>query len=317
MADHIKVGLAQCSPVYLDREKTIAKATRWIESAGDKSCNLVVFGEAFLPAYPFWLSETGGSQFENAAQKQMHGLYAEQSVSIAAGHLKEIQAACADHEIACYLGFVERADNRGGHSLYCSLTYIDPKGNIQSVHRKLMPTYEERLCWSIGDGHGLRVHPLAGFNVGGLNCWENWMPMARSALYGLGENLHVAVWPGSERNTRDITQFMAKESRSFVVSVSNVMKRADLPAIDLLDGMRDTGDEWLSDGGSCVAAPDGSWIIEPTMHCEELFTADLDLAQVRRERQNFDPAGHYARADVMQLHVDRTRQATVRYSEID
>ncbi len=131
------------------------------------------------------------------------------------------------------------------------MVYIDARGKIGSVHRKLMPTHEERLVWAIGDGNGLRTHKLGPFTVGGLNCWENWLPLVRSALYAQGEDLHVAIWPGNMRNTEDITRFIARESRSFVVSVSGLMRREDicdsLPAADLL---RDTADDIMADGGS-------------------------------------------------------------------
>ena len=218
--------------------------------------------------------------------------------------------------MAVYLGVIERATDRSGHSLYASLVYIDAGGRIASVHRKLMPTYEERLVWSPGDGHGLRVHDLHGFRVGGLNCWENWMPLPRAALYGQGENLHVAVWPGSERNTADITRFIAREGRSYVLSVSGLMRREDIRAgLPHRDVMLENCPEWLTDGGSCIAGPDGEWVLPPQVGAEGLFVAELDLNRVYRERQNFDPAGHYSRPDVTRLEVDRRRQSTVDFKD--
>jgi nitrilase len=176
-----------------------------------------------------------------------------------------------------------------------------------------MPTYEERLTWSPGDGHGLRVHPLKAFTVGTLNCWENWMPLPRAALYAQGEDLHFAIWPGSVRNTNDITRFIAKEARSFVVSVGSLMRGSDFP-VDALERERLVGDDesaFLADGGSCVAGPDGEWVLEPVAETEGLLVADIDHARVREERQNFDPVGHYSRPDVTQLSVDRRRQSTL------
>ena len=184
---------------------------------------MVVFGEALLPGYPFWPELTDGARFESAAQKALFAHYARQAVDLEQGQLNDLCRLAGNLGVAVYLGFIERSAQRGGYSLYASLAYINPQGRIASVHRKLVPTYEERLVWSAGDGHGLQVHPLKEFTVGGLNCWENWMPLARAALYGLGEDLHVAAWPGSIRNTADITRFIARESRSWVLSVSALM----------------------------------------------------------------------------------------------
>ncbi|MEE8356213.1 MAG: nitrilase-related carbon-nitrogen hydrolase, partial [Anaerolineales bacterium] len=203
-----------------------------------------------------------------------------------------------------------------GHSLYCSLVYIDPDGIIQSVHRKLIPTYEERLVWSIGDGHGLQVHPLGAFTVGGLNCWENWMPLSRTALYGLGEDLHVAVWPGSKRNTFDLTKFIAKESRSYVISVSGLMRKEDITEdIPHANLIKENSTDILADGGSCLAGPNGEWVIEPVVDKEGLFVAEIVHKRVREERQNFDPAGHYSRPDVTRLIVNRDRQAILKLTD--
>jgi nitrilase len=310
--DRLQVAIAQIAPVWLNREQTLAKVVSYARLAADEGCDLVVFGEALLPGYPFWIERTEGARFNSPLQKDMHSQYVQEAVQIEADHLTEVCNTAAQGNMAIVLGCVERAADRGGHSLYASLVYIDQQGEIQSVHRKLMPTYEERLVWSPGDGHGLRVHKLGPFTVGGLNCWENWMPLPRAALYALGEDLHVAVWPGSHRNTKDITRFIALESRSFVISASGFLRRSDIPDDTSHAGLlQDEVGELIFDGGSCVAAPDGSWVVEPVTGEEALLVATLNHRQVRGERQNFDPAGHYARPDVTKLTVDRSRQSTL------
>lgn len=315
--DSMTIGIAQISPVWLDRAATLAKVAAAIEEAAAAGCRLVVFGETCVPGYPNWLSVTGGAAFNDRRQKEIFSHYSREAVCLEAGHLTPITELAAKHRIAVYLGVVERPRDRGGQSLYCSFVYIDDLGRIGSVHRKLQPTYEERLAWSPGDGHGLRVHALDGFTLGGLNCWENWMPMARAALYGQGCTLHVACWPGSDRNTRDITRFIALESRAYVVSVGCLLRREDItPTLPHADAIRAALPEgWIHNGGSCVAGPDGAWLLEPRIETEGVFTVTLDPAAVRRERQNFDPSGHYARPDVLQLHVQRNRQTSVRFEE--
>lgn len=307
--DSIKVGLAQISPVWLDKKKTISKIEEYISDAADQKCQLVVFGEALLPGYPFWLDFTNGVKFNSPIQKELFAHYMSQAIQPYSKDLDSIRKLSKDKKIAIVLGSIERAADRGGHSLYCALLYIDSYGEIQSVHRKLMPTYDERLVWSPGDGNGLRVHSLGPFTIGGLNCWENWMPLPRATLYGLGEDLHVAIWPGSKRNTVDITRYIAQESRSFVISVSGLMHkkdiRKDLPHADI---MLENCPEIMADGGSCLAAPDGAWVVEPVLNKEVLLTAEISHQQVREERQNFDPSGHYSRPDVTKLHVNRKRQ---------
>jgi len=317
MSNHLlNLGLAQISPVWLSKGRTMEKIRTYMEEAGSMGCELVVFGEGLLPGYPFWLGLTHGSRFNSKMQKEIHAHYVRNSVQIEAGELDPLCEVAGKNRMAAYVGIIERAKNRGGHSVYCSLVYISQQGEILSVHRKLQPTYEERLTWAQGDGHGLRVHSLKEFTAGGLNCWENWLPLARASLYGLGEDLHVAVWPGSVGNTKDITRFIAQEARSFVVSVSGLLSVKDIPADTPYrdEIVRDVVDP-LADGGSCVAAPDGTWLLEPVALKEGIFTATLDFNRVLEERQNLDVAGHYSRPDVTRLIVNRERQSTVHTEE--
>ncbi len=313
--DHLKVGLAQISPVWINKAATLDKICGYIADAGQQACDLIAFGEALAPGYPFWVELTGGAKFNNEQQKQMYAHYVRNAIDIEAGDLVSVCEQAKEHSVAIYLGTIERPQDRTSMSLYCSMVYIDKLGEIQSVHRKLMPTYEERLVWSPGDGHGLRTHALEGFTVGGLNCWENWMPLARASLYGQGENLHVAIWPGALRNTEDITPFLAKEGRSYSMAVSGLMPVSDIPAdFPLYEAIIEQVGEsqYLANGGSCLCAPNGDFIIEPQVEREGLFCAELDLNRVREERQNFDAAGHYSRPDVTRLSVNRERQSTIK-----
>lgn len=302
----MKVAIAQIAPAYMDRAATIDRIAAAVREAGAAGAGLVCFGETLAPGYPVWLSRTDWARFDDPVQKELHALYVDQGVE--EGHLKPVCEAAAAGKIAVVVGVAERGADRGGHTVYASRVFISGEGRIESVHRKLMPTYEERLCWGIGDGAGLRVHRVGEFTVGALNCWENWMPLARVALHAQGETLHVMLWPGRDWNTREITRFAAMEGRSFVVSASALLREKDIPAwMPQRERIVKPG-ESLHNGGSCIAGPDGTWIVEPVVDREGLIYAEVDAAAVRRERQNFDPSGHYARPDVFSLRVDRRRQ---------
>jgi nitrilase len=313
--DKLKIGLAQFAPVWMNRQKTLEKALSFAADAASQGCELVVLGgEAAVGGYPYWLELTGGARFNSPVQKEIFAEYSNQAVQIERGDLQDACDLAREKSIAIYVGIVEKPAARG-ESLYAALVFIDRSGEIKSVQRKLVPTYEERLVWANGDGHGLRVHAVGAFTVGGLNCWENWNPLARAALYGQGEDFHVCVFPGGIHNV-DITKFIAKESRSFVASVCCVMRREDFPHDTVhLEEIIKAAPEILSTGGTCLAAPDGEWLIEPLEAEEKLLVAEIDHRKVREERQNLDISGHYSRPDVLQLKVNRERQKIVDFDE--
>ena len=314
----MKVAIAQIAPVLLDRAATTAKVAQAIEKAGAADCALVAFGETLIPAYPVWLSRSDAARFNAGDQKQIHAAYVDQAVDLDADHLDPVRDAARQAGITVVLGIAERSASRGNNTIFCTRVIIegtgDHAGQILSAHRKLMPTHEERLGWGIGDGSGLVTHRVGPFRLGSLNCWENWMPLARSALYAAGEDLHVALWPGCKRLTQDITRFIALESRSFVLSACSIIRETDIPTgVPFRDRWVSPDEPVLYDGGSCIAAPDGSWLVEPVVGKEKLIVADLDHALVAQERHNFDPAGHYARPEILRLTVDRRRQVAAEF----
>lgn len=312
-ADLLKIGLAQYTPVWLDRENTLEKAARYLGEAANSGCEMAVLGgEASVGGYPFWLELTGGAVFNSPVQKEFFAEYSNQAVKIERGDLDKLCGIAREKNIAAYIGIVEKPADRG-ETLYCSLVFIDRFGEIKSVHRKLIPTYEERLVWGIGDGNGLRVHDMNSFTVGGLNCWENWNPLIRASLYAQGEDFHVCLFPGGVHNV-GLTHFIAKESRSYVASVCCVLRSDQIPGdVPNRDRIIEKAPEILATGGTCLAGPDGEWIIEPIANEEKLVVATLDHKRVREERQNFDPVGHYSRPDVLQLKVNRERQAAAEF----
>jgi nitrilase len=307
----MRVAAAQIAPVFLDREATLGRMLARIEEAATKGVRLLAFPETILPGYPAWLSPGGGARFDDPVLKDAYARYLEAAVEIPGPEIEALAAAARRHDMFVYAGVAERGTTQGRGSVFASLVAIDPEAGVVSVHRKLVPTYEERLAWAAGDGHGLRVHRFAGVRVGGLNCWENWMPLARTALYGQGEELHVSVWPGSVGLTGDISRFTAREGRVFVLAAGGVLRAGDVPADFPLRDALLAGRDTVYEGGSVVVDPRGEILAGPLAGEEGLLVADLDLARLREERQNFDPAGHYSRPDVFSFVVDRSRRETV------
>jgi nitrilase len=312
----MRIAAAQARPYWLDPSATTKKVIAWLENAAAQQVELVAFPETFLSGYPSWLEHTGGARFDDAMQKRAYAAYLDAAVEVTGPEILLITEAARDLGIFVYLGTIERDVSVGRGTVFCTLVAIDPQAGVVGTHRKLMPTFEERLVWGIGDGNGLRVHQAGAVRVGGLNCWENWMPQARHALYAQGEELHVSVWPGNPRNTVDITRFIAKEGRVFSLAANGLLGLADIPAdFPLRAALEEAGVTEYCRGGSALAAPDGRWLVEPLADEERLMIADIDLAEVRAERLTMDPTGHYSRPDVFTVDVDRRRRAASRFQD--
>jgi nitrilase len=312
----MRVAAAQAHPAWLDATAGTKLVVEWLGRAADQGVELLAFGETFLSGYPVWVSSTGGARFEDAKQKRAYAAYLDAAVELDGPELAAIREAVGDLGVFTYLGITERGAASARGTVFATLVAIDPAVGIVSAHRKLRPTYEERLVWGPGDGNGLRVHTLpSGWRVGGLNCWENWMPLARTALYAGGEDLHVSAWPGSTGLTSDITRFIAREGRVFSLAAGALVSTEDVPTdFPLYEELVAAGGV-QQNGGSAVAGPDGRWIVEPVADEERLVVADLDLRAVAEERQNFDVTGHYARPDVLHLQVGRRRQESVTFED--
>jgi nitrilase len=291
------IAAVQATPVFLDREATIEKMGRLAKEATGNAAALVVFPEAFVPTYPDWVWRT-----TPWADDDWYARFAEQAVEVPGPACDAIGAIAAEHGIYLAVGVNERA----GGTIYNTLLYFGPDGALLAKHRKLMPTGGERLVWGQGDGSTLSVIDTPFGRVGGLICWENYMPLARVAMYEQGVDIWLApTWDNSDVWVASM-QHIAKEGRCYVVGVNTCLRGSDVPA-DLpgRDDLYGGDDDWMSRGNTVIVDPRGHVLAGPLTEQEGILYAEIDLDAVRRSRREFDVVGHYARPDVFQLRVNR------------
>lgn len=311
----MRIAAAQARSAWLDPAETTKRVVKWIEDAAAEQVELLAFPETFLSGYPFWLEFTNGSAFGDVDQQKGYAAYLDAAVTTDGRELAQVTEAARDLGVFVYLGIAERGTRSATGTVFSTLVAVDPEAGVVGTHRKLMPTFEEKLIWGLGDGNGLRTHRLGAARVGGLNCWENWMPQARHALYADGEDIHVSVWPGNPGNTVDIVRFIAIEGRVWSLAANGLLSLDDVPRdFPLYDVLTETCPAVIRSGGSAVGAPDGSWLVEPVTDEERLVVADIELGAVRRARQTLDPSGHYSRPDVFDVRVDRSRREAAHFA---
>jgi len=297
----VKVACVQAEPVILDRDSTIEKLARLAAEAAAEGAALVVFPEAFIPVYPSsrWAKAFAG--WEDERVKEAFSRMAEQSVAVPGEAADRIGEAAREHGVWIVTGVTEIDPERPG-TLYNTLLFHAPDGKLALRHRKLVLTNHERLIWGQGDGSGLRAIPTELGRMGGLICWENYMPLARFALYESGVEIYIASTADDGDDWQSTLGHIARESRAFVISPSHFQRASsypdDFPLRDELEGL-----DVISRGGSAILAPDGSYLAGPLYDEEGVLYAELDPALLRAERQRFDPAGHYHRPDVLRLKV--------------
>ncbi|MHA2296403.1 MAG: carbon-nitrogen hydrolase family protein [Candidatus Hodarchaeales archaeon] len=297
----IRVAAIQIAPVFLDAQKTWEKLARYIREANDNRAELVTWGETLIPGYPQWIGPSGGARFNDPQQKVAYAKYWQEAVKLDDSTIIDEMKEMAKELGMMFMGGI--AEKEGG-SIYCTLLTIDQDGRILGRHRKIKPTYEERLVWADGDRLGLITHPIknSSLKVGGLNCWENWLPLARATLHKQEEIIHVAVWPGSSRLTSDITRFIALEGRSWVFSTSGLLRPEDFSHLSkndfpMKDVMELSSRNWQN-GGTMIVDPTGKTIAGPLVDKEAILYVDVDPLLAIQERQNLDISGHYSRRDI-------------------
>ena len=303
-----KIAVVQEAPVFLDREKTIGLAIGMVEQAAKGGAKLVVFPEAFVSGYPAWIwrLRPGGDW---SLGEDLHARLLSSSVNLRAGDLDSLCQAAKQHEVTIICGLNERDDDLSRATLYNTVVVIGDDGTILNRHRKLMPTNPERMVWGFGDGSGLNVIDTPVGRVGTLICWENYMPLARYALYGQGVQLHVAptydcgdAWIGT-------MQHIAREGRCWVVSCGVALTRADIPAdFPQREMIYPDTEEWINAGDSVVIAPGGKIVAGPMREEKGILFAEMDSNGAMNAKRALDVAGHYSRPDIFSLSINRQPQ---------
>jgi predicted amidohydrolase len=298
----LTVAVAQPTPVAFDLAGSVGKACQWIAEAGRRGARLVAFPETWITVYPLWCDAGTFGKWDHAPSKKLHARFAKHCLTIPSKETDALGRAAREAQCAVVLGANEL--DRSG-SLYNTLLFISEQGEILGRHRKLVPTFGERLVWGYGDASGLRTHEMSGARVGGLVCWEHWMPLPRHVLHSEGEQVHVAAWPHTNETYLMASRHYAFEGRSFVLVAACFMAKAALPAdFELAEDFAAAPDVLLR-GGSAIVAPNAGFVVEPVYGKEDLLTAELDLDRIAEEKLALDTGGHYSRPDLFEVKVNR------------
>ncbi|MCF8068376.1 MAG: carbon-nitrogen hydrolase family protein [Desulfobacterales bacterium] len=314
--DKYIAAVVQAAPVFLDIDRTVDKSIDLIIEAGKTGAKLIAFPETWIPTYPVWIFGAAGWG-DPSAHRAYARLY-ENSLYIGSPHLDKLCAAAREAKTFVVIGANEKLSEDPG-SLYNSLFYISDEGKFLGVHRKVMPTYTERNVWDYGDGSTMPVFDGPAGRVGGLICWEHWMPMARMAMHCKNEQVHIASWPDISEAHHLASRHYAFEGKCYVICVGFYMTTDHISKnFELYDTIADMGElggeaNEIFPGGSGIIGPDGEWIVGPVSGKEEIIYGEIDLRKTVEEKLLLDVTGHYNRPDIFNLVIDDRPKPAVRW----
>lgn len=311
----VRVAVVQAASVIMDREESTEKAISLTSEAGKRGAHIVVFPEAFIPAYPRGLSFGAviGSRSPEGRRDWLR--YWENSVPVPSETTEKLGEAARKAGVYLVIGVIERDNEFSSGTLYCSVLFFGPDGTLLGKHRKLKPTGSERLVWGEGDGSTLPVFDTPYGKIGALICWENYMPLARAAMYAKGVQIYIAPTADSRELWQSTIRHIAAEGRCFVLSCNQYVNKAMYPAdLACYEDLASSPDE-MCPGGSAIVGPLGDYVKEPVFGKEEILVADLDLRDIAYSQFDFDVVGHYSRPDVFQLTVNEEKKEIVRWKE--
>ena len=308
----VTVAVVQASPVLFDLDKTVDKACDLIRDAG--SADLILLPEAFIPAYPRGFGFGMRIGFRTEAGRDLWQKYAENAIAVPGPHVDRLARAAREANAYVCVGVIEKDDISDTGTLYCAMLYFGPDGTYMGKHRKLKPTGSERLIWGEGDGSTMPVFQTDIGRMGGLICWENYMPLARTALYAQGVEIYLAPTADSRDAWQSTMRHIALEGRCFVLGCNQYVEKSDYPAdLPMAEELEDQPDT-MCRGGSVIISPMGEILAGPLWDQEGILYANLDMDEITRGKLDFDVTGHYARPDVFSLNVNTEPKRTVTFS---
>ena len=310
-----KLAIVQKPPVFLDKQKTIEIAVTTVEEAAANGAQLVVFSEAFIPGYPTWIWRLRPGGDWNLSE-ELHARLLKNAVVMASNDLAPLYAAAKKNRVSIVCGIEERDSELSRATLYNTVIVIGPDGEFLNKHRKLMPTNPERMVWGFGDASGLKVVATPAGRVGTLLCWENYMPLARYALYAQGIEVYIAPTYDSGDGWIGSLQHIAREGCCWVVGCGNLMQGSDIPDdFPERETLYPDANEWVNPGDSIVIAPGGEIMAGPMREQAGILYCDIDLEKVTQARRALDVAGHYSRPDIFTLQVNNKPQSPVVFKD--
>ena len=317
-----KVALVQNPPVFLNLDASLLKAKALIEKAVHCRASMVVFPETWLPGYPIWLDNAKGAALWNhPGTKSLYRLLCQNSLKIGSPQFHEMRTIAKEKKVHLVMGCHEI----DGNTLYNTMIFFPANGLDVQIHRKIMPTYNEKMIWGQGDGSTLSTIESDFGTIGGLICWEHWMPLARAAMHAKKEVVHIAQWPSVIELHQMASRHYAFEGRCFVLACGcvltkkNVLKGFDSLGLNepearvMLNSIASDDDHYLMSGGSCVIQPDASFLVEPKFYDETIIYAELAFDLIGESSMVMDTDGHYSRPDIFSLTIDTTPKKNVRF----
>ncbi|MGW8265163.1 MAG: carbon-nitrogen hydrolase family protein [Longimicrobiales bacterium] len=313
--DSVKAAVVQASPLYFDREGSVDKVIRLTREAASSGAGLVLFPEAYVGGYPWGLAFGTAVGGRSPAGRRTWERYWDSALEVPGPETDRLAEAAEETGVYLAVGVIERDSTYSRGTLFCTLLYFGPEGTLLGKHRKLKPTAAERLIWGEGDGSTLPVIPAPFGRIGGLICWENYMPLARMAMYGKGLDIYLAPTADARERWQSTLQHISLEGRCFVLGCNQFVTRDMYPEDLEIRGELEAWPETLCRGGSAIYSPLGDLLAGPLWDREGILYANLDMKEVPRGKFDFDVTGHYARPDVFHFWVDQEPQYPVDLGE--